>query len=169
MKNILKQLFSLILPFTVLVLVPLAIENKRVVSVDIFLITGLILVVGGIILLIGTVSMFIRIGKGTLAPWSPTGKLVLSGVYAYTRNPMISGVLAVLLGESLMFHSITIFTWFVSFFIINSIYFVLSEEPGLVKRFGQEYLEYKRNVPRWIPRFTPWKPRDGHNNHEVGK
>lgn len=169
MKDILRQLFSLILPFTVLVLVPLAIENRWTISVDIFFITGLLLGVGGIVMLIGTVSMFVRIGKGTLAPWSPTGKLVLSGVYAYTRNPMISGVLAVLLGESLIFHSITIFIWFVSFFIINSIYFVLSEEPGLVRRFGQEYLEYKRNVPRWIPRPTPWKPRDGHNKHEAGE
>jgi protein-S-isoprenylcysteine O-methyltransferase Ste14 len=42
------------------------------------------------------------------------------------------------------------------FFAINHVYFILSEEPGLEKRFGQEYLEYKKNVPRWIPRLKPW-------------
>jgi len=65
-----------------------------------------------------------------------------------------------LLGESLLFHSKNIFTWFVLFFIINYVYFILSEEPGLEKRFGAEYLEYKRNVPRWIPRLKPWKPEE---------
>jgi protein-S-isoprenylcysteine O-methyltransferase Ste14 len=43
---------------------------------------------------------------------------------------------------------------------INVIYIPLSEEPGLARRFGDDYLEYKRNVPRWIPRITPWRPED---------
>ncbi len=158
-RNLLRQLFSFILPITALVLVPLSIESHWQMTTGILLIIGLILIVGGAILLIGTVSMFIRIGKGTLAPWSPTSKLVLSGVYGYTRNPMISGVFSALLGESIIFQSRAIFVWTVSFFIINSIYFILSEEPGLAERFGQEYIKYKRNVPRWIPRFTPWKPQ----------
>jgi protein-S-isoprenylcysteine O-methyltransferase Ste14 len=101
--------------------------------------------------------MFIRFGRGTIAPWNPTRKLVVSGLYLHVRNPMIIGVLTALLGESLIFHSVQIFTWLIAFFIINNIYFVLSEEPGLTKRFGEEYLEYKRNVPRWIPRLRPWK------------
>ena len=36
---------------------------------------------------------------------------------------------------------------------------ITSEEPGLEKRFGAEYVEYKRNVPRWIPRLKPWRPQ----------
>jgi len=93
-----------------------------------------------------------------LAPWSPTRKLVTNGIYAYVRNPMILGVFIVLIGESLTFHSINIFAWALVFFIINSIYFIVSEEPGLANRFGREYLEYKQNVPRWIPRLNPWMP-----------
>lgn len=158
MKNILKHMFALILPVTVLVLVPFFVEKRWNNAPGIFLFTGLLLIVGGGLLLIGTISMFIRIGKGTLAPWSPTTKLVRSGVYAYTRNPMITGVLTILLGESIMLRSTAIFTWFLTFFIINNIYFVLFEEPGLIKRFGEEYREYRKNVPRWIPRLTPWKP-----------
>jgi protein-S-isoprenylcysteine O-methyltransferase Ste14 len=69
---------------------------------------------------------------------------------------MISGVLMTLLGESVVFGSIGIFIWFLLFFIINHIYFIYSEEPGLERRFGQEYLEYKKNVPRWVPRLRPW-------------
>jgi len=63
---------------------------------------------------------------------------------------MITGVLTALLGESMILHSSRIFTWFVLFFVINSTYFTILEEPGLVSKFGDEYLEYKRNVPRWI-------------------
>ena len=44
------------------------------------------------------------------------------------------------------------------FFITNAIYMLLSEEPGLARRFGDDYLLYKKNVPRWIPRVTPWTP-----------
>jgi len=159
-KTFLKQSFSLILPITVLVLVPLAIESNFNFSLNIVSAIGLILLIGGLVILCINISMFIRIGKGTLAPWSPTQKLVVRGMYAYMRNPMITGVLTVLLGESLLFRSKNIFTWFVIFFIINYIYFILSEEPGLEKRFGEEYLEYKRNVPRWIPRLKPWRPTE---------
>jgi protein-S-isoprenylcysteine O-methyltransferase Ste14 len=69
-------------------------------------------------------------------------------------------VLTALLGETLILHSVRVFIWLIAFFFINSIYFVISEEPGLVRRFGKEYLEYKRNVPRWIPRLKPWKVND---------
>jgi protein-S-isoprenylcysteine O-methyltransferase Ste14 len=158
MNSILKQLLSLILPFTVLVIVPLLIENNLTITLGIVSVTGIILVTTGLAMIVITISMFIRIGRGTLAPWSPTRKLVANGIYAYVRNPMILGVFIVLIGESFTFHSINIFVWAIVFFVINSIYFVVSEEPGLANRFGKEYLEYKQNVPRWIPRLKPWVP-----------
>jgi protein-S-isoprenylcysteine O-methyltransferase Ste14 len=61
---------------------------------------------------------------------------------------MLTCVLALLLSEAMVLHSTPILIWCVSFFVINNIYFVLVEEPGLEKRFGEEYSEYKRNVPR---------------------
>lgn len=152
MKNFLKQLLSLILPITVLVIVPLSVESRLSLAVDILSVIGALFIAVGVFILALTISMFIRLGRGTLAPWSPTKKLVVSGIYSHTRNPMITGVLLCLLGESMMFHSVNIFTWFILFFLINNIYFTLFEEPSLTKRFGKEYLEYKRNVPRWIPR-----------------
>lgn len=157
MHFVLKQLFSLMLPFTVLVVVPFAIERNPIVVIDIQFVFGALFVSAGLVFLIMTISIFVRIGRGTLAPWNPARNLIVSGLYSYVRNPMITGVLAVLLGETLIFHSIRIFIWLITFFIINNIYFVLSEEPGLVKRYGEEYLVYKRNVPRWIPRMKSWK------------
>ena len=63
---------------------------------------------------------------------------------------MISGVLFMLLGESIFTGSTGILLWFLLFFLTNTVYFKLSEEPGLVKRFGAEYIEYRENVPMWI-------------------
>jgi protein-S-isoprenylcysteine O-methyltransferase Ste14 len=112
----------------------------------------------GLLLVVSTVRLFAKLGNGTLAPWDPTSKMVISGPYAYVRNPMIAGVVLILAGEALMLSSWAIGIWAVVFLIINMFYFPLSEEPGLRKRFGKEYEEYCKNVPRFIPRLTPWRP-----------
>jgi len=119
---------------------------------------GLCLMVSGLTLMAKSIRLFIRIGKGTLAPWSPTRHLVVEGVYCYVRNPMISGVFCILLGESAVFGSWQLLVWFFFFVLVNVVYTPLLEEPGLARRFGEEYLFYKKNVPRWIPRLKPWKP-----------
>jgi protein-S-isoprenylcysteine O-methyltransferase Ste14 len=119
---------------------------------------GVALIAAGFALWVWTVRLFMRIGKGTLAPWDPTRHLVVDGPYRRVRNPMITAVLAVLLGEAALFGSPGLLIWFVLFLGINWVYFVVYEEPGLERRFGEEYRAYRRNVPRWIPRRTPWTP-----------
>jgi protein-S-isoprenylcysteine O-methyltransferase Ste14 len=119
---------------------------------------GLALIAAGVALWTWTVRLFARIGKGTLAPWDPTRRLVVAGPYRYLRNPMISAVLCVLLGEATLFGSPALLVWFAAFFAINWVGFAVYEEPGLVRRFGDEYREYRRNVPRWLPRRRPWTP-----------
>lgn len=101
--------------------------------------------------------LFNNVGKGTLAPWNPPENLVVKGPYCYVRNPMIIGVLLVLISEYFLLNAIEILWWAVLFFIINNIYFYVFEERQLENRFGEEYKKYKKNVPMWIPRFTPWK------------
>ena len=103
--------------------------------------------------------LFAKIGKGTLAPWAPTKKLVVSGPYSHVRNPMLSGVIMMIMGEAAVFASLGIFIWGAAFLIINTFYFKYSEEIGLEKRFGEEYARYKKNVPRWIPRLTKWEDK----------
>jgi protein-S-isoprenylcysteine O-methyltransferase Ste14 len=72
---------------------------------------------------------------------------------------MIMGVLTVLIGESVAILSYRILIWALCFFVINNFWFLVFEEPGLEKKFGEEYRQYKRNVPRWIPRFRQFNPR----------
>jgi len=156
MKTIIKNIISFILPGIVLIIVPFYIEPDISIKQILALVTGLLLMCIGLFIMTLTISLFIRIGKGTLAPWSPTKKLVINGIYGHVRNPMISGVLIVLTGESIAILSLNIFIWAVIFFIINNLYFVIYEEPNLEKRFGHEYKEYKKNVPRWIPRLKPF-------------
>jgi len=160
-----SQIRSLVLPFTALIVIPstiLALTDDfnlgwgLGLSVDILIvIVGFIIIIVGLYLLISTIRLFSTIGKGTLAPWSPPQKLVVAGPYRYVRHPMISGVLLIILGESIVFGSLIVFGWFAPFFIVNIAYFRFSEEPGLVKRFGEDYIRYRSNVPSWIPRLRP--------------
>ncbi len=158
MRKFLRQGFSFVLPVIVLILVPLWIEPVISASNIPALIIGTMVMFGGLSLVAVTVSSIIRIGDGTLAPWSPTRKLVTSGIYGYVRNPMILGVLITLLGESVTILSLQIFKWTIIFFIINNIWFLIYEEPNLEKKFGEQYREYKKRVPRWIPKLRLGKP-----------
>lgn len=71
---------------------------------------------------------------------------------------MIVAVLAVLAGEASLFGSLALLIWFAASFAFNHAFLCLHEEPGLQRRFGEDYLAYKLNVPRWLPRRTPWLP-----------
>lgn len=110
---------------------------------------------GGYLLAI-TIKLFSQVGRGTLAPWLPPQKLVVDGIYRHTRNPMISGVVCVLAGETLLTGAPELLAWTLGFFLLNHVYFIGWEEPRLAKRFGEAYLRYKAAVPRWWPRKTPW-------------
>ena len=114
----------------------------------------------GIALAIWTVRLFMKFGDGTPAPWDPPQKLVILGPYRHVRNPMITGVLLMLLAEAMLFQSWPIAIWMLVFFLGNTIYFPLVEEKGLEERFGNDYRVYKTHVPRWVPRLRPWTPEE---------
>ena len=69
---------------------------------------------------------------------------------------MITSVLLMLGSESLLLGSWHLAGWMLVFFLGNALYFTFVEEPGLQRRFGDDYLRYKANVPRWIPKRRPW-------------
>jgi protein-S-isoprenylcysteine O-methyltransferase Ste14 len=159
-STIAAHIRSLVLPVTATAVVPLAILGWPPAFdplTPLRLVAGGLLTLAGLAMLVWTVSLFIRIGRGTLAPWDPTRTLVVVGPFAHLRNPMISGVTAMLAGETIGLAR-GLAGWVVLFVVINHVYFILLEEPGLVRRFGPEYEEYRRQVPRWIPRRTPWRP-----------
>ena len=100
------------LPGTVTVVVPAVLLARNGVDVEpLLVVLGAPLIVAGFLMWVWTVRLFARIGKGTLAPWDPTTQLVVEGPYAHVRNPMITGVLAVLLGEALVFGSVPVAIW----------------------------------------------------------
>lgn len=158
------------LPFVALVVIPaliLALGTRLDTRWDthnpafgVTFFVGMVLIFAGMWLLCISVYLFKTIGKGTLAPWDRTHKLVVTGPYRFVRNPMITGVVAALAGESLITGSVISGCWTATFFLANHVYFILAEEPGLEKHFGDDYREYKKKVPRWIPRQRPWAQKD---------
>ena len=121
---------------------------------------GILLFLLSIAFFISTLVLFIRISQGTLAPWSPSKRLVIRSYYRHSRNPMILGVLSILLSISLVFDSVALLGWCGLFLIGNHFYLILVEERDLADRFGEEYLEYRQNVPRWWPRRKGWRPEE---------
>jgi protein-S-isoprenylcysteine O-methyltransferase Ste14 len=126
-------------------------------SIPLF-IAGIILLCAGLSLAAWTMWLFAKRGQGTAAPWNPPKKLVIEGPYRHVRNPMITSVLILLIAEALLLNSWLLMGIFALFLGGNMLYFPFVEEKGLEKRFGQDYLAYKREVPRWLPRITPFKP-----------
>ncbi|WP_327111702.1 isoprenylcysteine carboxylmethyltransferase family protein [Nocardia sp. NBC_01730] len=118
----------------------------------ILVVVGIGLALVGIVTVTVTIGLFSR-ARGTLAPWDPPKDLVIGGPYRYVRNPMISGIFAILAGAAAVLGSWWILGWFLLFVLAQNIYIRLDEEPKLVTRFGRPYEEYRRAVPRWIPRL----------------
>ncbi|SHE31149.1 methyltransferase family protein [Alkalibacter saccharofermentans] len=166
MKNLKKHIISFLLPIVVCIAVPLVIIFFEISAVgdSLFNQNKAVLLLGIILLLVSCicffiiVKFFISVSRSTIMPWNPSQRLIMTGPYAYVRNPMILSVITVLLGYSLVFASMRIFAFCFVFFIVNNLYFSLFEEPDLLKRFGKDYDHYKKNVPRWIPRAKPWNP-----------
>lgn len=160
-----RHLLSIaLLPFVVVALVPrwLMLSDARnvatasVLLLDVGRVAGALLFAVGFALFVWCVVLFARVGRGTLAPWDPTRRLVVVGPYRHVRNPMITAVCTMLAGEALFFHSARIGEWLLFVVAINHAYFLLLEEPGLDARFGDEYARYRAAVPRWLPRRRGW-------------
>jgi protein-S-isoprenylcysteine O-methyltransferase Ste14 len=159
----------LIAPVTMTLLIPALILDWPHVHLPNYgspLIAGLVtvgglLIAGGLGLLVWTVLLFDRVGKGTLGVGKVLGEpvhLVVQGPYRHVRNPMISGVLAILLGEAAVAASGWLLLWFAIFFACLATFIRFWEEPHLAQRYGSEYVDYRENVPAWIPRISAWTP-----------
>ena len=165
--TLLRHLLSILaLPTTVAVVVPyLLASSSRFGALRwtappalaaLSTVAGVLAIGAGLALVAVTVRHFATLGRGTLAPWDPPSRLVVAGVYRHVRNPMITGVGLVLVGEALALRSLAVLAWALVFSLLNATYIPLVEERGLERRFGEAYREYRRHVPRWIPRATPW-------------
>lgn len=96
------------------------------------------------------IGLFSLIGKGTPVPINPPKRLVISGIYRFTRNPMYLSVLSILEGYFLFFgHLLLLFYPFLIAIFFN-LFILFYEEPVLKKKFGERYIKYCKETPRWI-------------------
>jgi len=113
---------------------------------------GVVLLSLGLIYWVWCIVWFSR-AKGTPVPFNPPRELVTAGPYAWSRNPMLTGVFAFLFGIGFSLHSVSmVFVWTPAFIIFNVLELKLVEEPELERRFGKSYIEYKRRVPMFLPK-----------------
>lgn len=163
----------LILPGTVLVYIPAfliwmsqgtAYAATLPPLLSMRMLAGVVLGAAGFVLMVWTMRLFAeKGGGGTPAPWEPIRNLIVQGPYRYMRNPMLTGVILTLAAEAVLLWSLPIGLWMLLFFVANTAYFALFEEPGLEKRFGDPYRAYKAEVPRWLPRRTPYEAQSDEN------
>lgn len=148
LKNV---LFTIIVPGTVAVYLPLLLVRGRPVGSTGAALLGFGLVAAGVAIYIWCVWDFASFGRGTPAPIDAPKNLVVRGLYRYTRNPMYLGVLTVILGWSIVFQSLTLVLYAVVVWAFFQAFILLYEEPHLRRVFGAEYDAYRRQVSRWFP------------------
>ena len=117
---------------------------------------GLVLVLAGAAVLLHAFVAFAWHGRGHPHA-SPTERLVVEGAYRHVRNPMYVAVLAVVLGQVLLFASRGLFTYLVVLGLTVNVFVHTYEAPTLREAYGPAYEEFCENVPRWLPRLTPWQ------------
>jgi len=153
--------FLLLAPGTVAGLVPGWITRWRMqpplLGFSGFRLIGGLMIAAGIAVVLDSFARFALQGVGTPAPVLPTRHLVVSGLYQYVRNPMYVGVLWVLLGQGLLLGDGRLLAYGLLLWLGFHVFIVGYEEPTLRRSFGTEYEAFRRNVPRWIPRLSPWR------------
>jgi protein-S-isoprenylcysteine O-methyltransferase Ste14 len=113
-----------------------------------------LLIVVGLIPVVHAFAQFAKAG-GTPMPLAPTQRLVVNGFNRYVRNPYV-GLLIVILGQALLFGSLSLVLYAICLWIITASFVRWYEEPTLARTYGSEYEVYQRNVPAWLPRRRGW-------------
>jgi len=141
MKLLLKNLlFTLIIPGTVAVYVPLLIARGRsITSYTVLLAIGVALLIAGAAIYIWTVWDFGIAGRGTPLPIDAPRKLVVKGLYRYVRNPMYIGVIMIILGWAGIYIDGSLLLYVLGVGIAVHLFVVFYEEPRLSELFGAEY------------------------------
>jgi protein-S-isoprenylcysteine O-methyltransferase Ste14 len=99
---------------------------------------------------------FAAVGNGTPGLWDAPSRVVATGPYRWVRNPIYIGALLVVLGESWLFLSLPLLVYAAAMAVFCHLFVTGYEERTLSRRFGRAYLEYRRTVPRWVPRRPRW-------------
>jgi protein-S-isoprenylcysteine O-methyltransferase Ste14 len=111
---------------------------------------GIVPLSAGTGLLLWCVRDFYVIGSGTLAPWDPPRRLVVIGLYRWSRNPMYVAVSLILLGWATAFRSCGLLSYALIMMVVFHLRVVLFEEPWLARTHGELWKRYRSRVPRWL-------------------
>ena len=118
---------------------------------------GILLIVAGLPGIVDSFARFALQGLGTPAPIAPTQNLVVTGLYRYVRNPIYVALVAVILGQAILFGDWRLMIYGGLMWLAFHAFVLAYEEPVLAQSFGAEYEDFRANVPRWIPRLSPWR------------
>lgn len=153
------MVFLLVAPGVVAGLIPWWLTGWHVNSDSIAVqVAGAVVAVVGVAVLVMSFGRFVFEGLGTPAPVAPTERLVMGGFYRYVRNPMYLAVGAIILGQAVALGQPVLLAYLVAFAIAVGAFVHWYEGPTLRDRYGAQYDEYRRAVPGWLPRRTPWEP-----------
>jgi protein-S-isoprenylcysteine O-methyltransferase Ste14 len=122
---------------------PIHLPNQDLISIIILLI--------GLLILINPIFKFIK-SKTTIDPikFKKVNKLIISGIYKYSRNPMYLGLLMIVISTSIFFLNIFSITTPLLFYCWINRFQIKREESFLTEKFGEEYISYKIKTRRWI-------------------
>jgi protein-S-isoprenylcysteine O-methyltransferase Ste14 len=148
LKNL---LFTFLVPGTVAGWLPWVIAGHRPLASGPTLGVALALFAVGGSIYAWCVWDFATFGRGTPAPIDAPKRLVVRGLYRFTRNPMYVGVLTVILGWAALFEAPLVGLYALVVATVFHGFVRLYEEPQLERLFGAEYRDYKSRVGRWLP------------------
>ena len=155
-----STIFSIIAPGVVAGLIPWLIAGWAAPDTGPYLIgllvgLGGLVIGGGLFLLIDSFVRLVKEGNGTPTPWRPTKRVIDRGAYRFVRNPMYVGIIAIIVGQAILFASGWLVAFAAAVWLVLHIYVTMIEEPGLHRSFGSVYADYIATVPRWFPRVPP--------------
>ncbi len=146
--------FTILAPGSVAGLIPWLLLKSSGQSISLtpsIWLIGLLPFIAGLALFFWCNGLFTFVGKGTLAPIDAPIFLVRAGPYQRVRNPMYVSVLTIILGETILFHSLSLLVYLLLVGTLMHLFVVFYEEPTLRRQFGESYETYLRTVPRWFP------------------
>ena len=149
LKNL---LFTVLVPGTVAGYVPWRVTRGEPFSWDAGTALALLLFAAGLAIYFWCLWDFASFGRGTPAPIDAPKKLVVRGLYRYTRNPMYLGVLTVILAWVVLSQELGLLIYGACVATCFQLFVVYYEEPPLSRAFGESYREYRARVGRWLPK-----------------
>ncbi len=148
-------IFTATVPGTVAGVVPWLLSHMWSLELGAARWVGIPLVAAGALTYLACAFGF-ALARGTPATFDPPKELVVSGPHRYVRNPMYVALVAILVGEALLYQAGSILVYAAALGLGFHLFVVAYEEPHLRGRFGDSYAAYLRDVPRWIPRMRTY-------------